>query len=253
VTADDLPSRTHASRLTACSGMQATPHAFGASEPPGRRAPLPGSPVALHRRIAPVWLRLADGRRFLRLAPHPSPSSSQPHGSASSDGIAVDDAFSSLSPCRRTACSGVQATPDPFGGPVPPGLPGTPSWLTWVAPLKHSRGLATVSKTCVSFPAVELTTSRSPRALDVASCDSPFGFTCVASRLAQVCKLPLALSVSQNPPGRRAPAQVAHAPSSDCSGLVLACGLASVSVGLAPGFPRRRAHNLTVPQAPIDD
>jgi len=47
---------------------------------------------------------------------------------------------------------------------------------------------------------------------DVTSCDSPFGFTCVASRLAEVCKLPLTLSVSQNPPGRRSPAQVAHAP-----------------------------------------
>jgi len=60
--------------------------------------------------------------------------------------------------------------------------------------------LAAVSETCVSFPVVEITTSRSPRARMWLT--TPLlRFTSVVWRLAQVCKLPLALSVSQNPLG----------------------------------------------------
>jgi len=67
----------------------------------------------------------------------------------------------------------------------------------------------------------------------------PLGLTPVVWRLAQVCKLPLTLSVNQNPPAGVLRLRTPVAQTPDCSGSVMACGLATVSLRLTPDFPRR--------------
>jgi len=72
----------------------------------------------------------------------------------------------------------------------------------------------------------------------------PLGLTPVVWRLAQVCKLPLTLSVNQNPPAGVLRLRTPVAQTPDCSGSVMACGLATVSGRLTPDFPRRRLSTL---------
>jgi len=70
----------------------------------------------------------------------------------------------------------------------------------------------------------------------VASDDLPSRATPIVWRPAQVCRLPLTLTVRQHPLGGFFRSQVARASVPDRSGSIVACGLAAISEACASSF-----------------
>jgi len=252
VAPDDLPFRAHASRLATCSGLQATPDAYGAPAPPGRLSPLQvarasvpdrsGSIVAcgqaaISETCASSFAVELSTLRFRKLL-------------RTTDDLLVCRSrhvvWRPAVVCRLPLALSVNQNPlrerIDAGAPsaVVSGLLRTYSVLR---PGDGFRGFRL-------FPRRRALNLTVPQTRTWRVTTRPLGLTPVVWRLAQVCKLPLTLSVSQNP----------------LDGLlrVQACRTDPRS-RIAPGrswlavwrrfcrafarFLRRRALDLTVPQA----
>jgi len=240
VASDDLPFRAHASRLAACSGLQATPDPFGEPEPPGRHAPLQ---AARDPKPNCFGLVMACGLATVLEAFAPSPAVELSTSRFRKPTRTTDDTLVFRS--RQVAWRRAQVCTLPltlFGESEPPGRSRyqEPHHAQFgdCSPPTLSCGLATVSRAYAPFPAVELSTSRF-RKLVCGVDDLPSQAD--ASRLAACSGLqvtPDSFGESE-PPGRLAPLPglTCRFLTSDCSEPVIACGLAAVSSGFHPVPP----------------